>query len=104
MNQSLPSSFTENVANTKPKGKIAPLTQRGAWKALAAQFENIRDVHLRNLFADDPKRGERMLLEAAGIYFDYSKQRVTAQTVQLLLELAKESGLRERINAMFRGD
>jgi len=104
MNQTLQSSLTDSFVDTDPKGEIVPLTQRGAWKALVAHFEKIRDVHLRSLFADDPRRGERMLLEAAGIYFDYSKQRVTAQTVQLLLELAQESGLRERINAMFRGD
>lgn len=104
MNQTLQRRLTDSFEDTEPKGEIAPLTQRGAWKALQAHFVKIRDVHLRSLFADDPKRGERMLLEASGIYFDYSKQRVTAQTVQLLLELAHESGLRERINAMFRGD
>jgi glucose-6-phosphate isomerase len=104
MNQTLQRRLTDSFVNTEPQGEIAPLTQRGAWKALEAHFLHIRDLHLRTLFADDPKRGERMLLEAVGIYFDYSKQRVTAQTVQLLLELAHESGLRDRINAMFRGD
>src|SRR5579863_337100 len=81
-----------------------PLTKRTSWKALQAHYENIRGVHLRKLFADDAKRGERMTAEAAGLFLDYSKNRVTDETLKLLLELAEESGLRSRINAMFRGE
>ena len=81
-----------------------PLTQRPAWKALEEHYQKIRDLHLRSLFAGDPGRGERFALEAAGIYLDYSKNRVTDETLRLLLELARDSGLRERIDAMFRGE
>ena len=84
--------------------QIAPLTDRKAWKALGAHYQNIRDLHLRKLFADDPKRGERMTAEALGLYLDYSKNRITDETLKLLLQLAEESGLRERIDAMFRGE
>ena len=80
------------------------LTQRTTWKALEDHFQKVRDTHLRTLFADDPKRGERFSLEAEGIYLDYSKNRITDETLQLLLALAESSGLRERIDAMFRGD
>jgi glucose-6-phosphate isomerase len=83
---------------------VTPLPQRPAWKALEAHFAKLRGLHLRQLFADDPRRGERLTVEAAGIYLDYSKNRVTAETLQLLLQLAEESGLRARIDAMFRGD
>ena len=83
---------------------IAPLTQRAAWKALEAHYPKIRELHLRKLFADDPKRGERLTAEAVGIYLDYSKNRITDETVRLLLQLAEESGLRSRIDAMFRGE
>jgi glucose-6-phosphate isomerase len=83
---------------------MSSLTARPAWKALRAHHEKIRAVHLRTLFADDPTRGERMAAEARGIYLDYSKNRVTGETVALLCRLAEESGLRERIDAMFRGD
>ena len=82
--------------------RIAPLTQLAAWKALEAHYSKVRELHLRTLFADDPKRGERMTVEAVGIYFDYSKNRITDETVRLLLQLAEESGLRSRIDAMFR--
>ena len=84
--------------------QIAPLTQRQAWKALEAHHKNVREFHLRKLFADDPKRGERMTAEALGLYLDYSKNRITDETLKLLLQLAEESGLRERIDAMFRGE
>ena len=84
--------------------QIAPLTERKAWKALEAHHKNIRDLHLRKLFADDPKRGERMTAEAVGLYLDYSKNRITDETLKLLLQLAEESGLRARIDAMFRGE
>ena len=81
-----------------------PLTQRSSWKALEEHYQKVRDFHLRTLFADDPGRGERFALEAAGIYLDYSKNRITDETLRLLLALAEDSGLRERIEAMFRGD
>jgi glucose-6-phosphate isomerase len=79
-------------------------TRRAAWKALAAHYKTIRHLHLRALFAEDPARGERLTAEAAGLHLDYSKNRVTDETLRLLLQLAGESGLRERIDAMFRGD
>jgi glucose-6-phosphate isomerase len=80
------------------------LTARPVWKALGAHFEKLRGMHLRQLFAEDPKRGERMTAEAAGIFLDYSKNRVTEETIKLLIDLAEECGLRARIEAMFRGD
>ena len=83
---------------------IAPLRQRAAWKALESHYTKIRKLHLRNLFAADPKREERLTAEAVGIYFDYSKNRITEETVKLLLELAEQSGLRSRIDAMFQGE
>jgi glucose-6-phosphate isomerase len=83
---------------------IAPLTTRTAWKALDAHYSKIRHLHLRTLFTDDATRGERMAVEAAGLYLDYSKNRITDDTLTLLLQLAEESGLRARIEAMFRGD
>src|SRR5262249_31374139 len=76
---------------------------RPAWKALAEHHKGIRGLHLRTLFADDAKRGERLAAEGAGIYLDYSKNRVTDETIALLLRLAEASGLRERIDAMFGG-
>lgn len=81
-----------------------PLTQRPAWKALEDHYQKVRTLHLRSLFADDPQRGERFSAEAEGIYLDYSKNRVTAETLQLLLQLAESSGLRQRIDAMFSGE
>jgi glucose-6-phosphate isomerase len=81
-----------------------PITQRPAWKALEAHYQKMRGLHLRKLFADDPTRGERMTVEAAGLYLDYSKNRLTDETVKLLLKLAEEAGLRARIDAMFRGE
>jgi glucose-6-phosphate isomerase len=82
----------------------APLTRRPAWIALQEHHQQIRDVHLRALFADDPARGERLTAEAIGLFLDYSKQRVTDETVRLLLELAEQSGLGARIAAMFAGE
>src|SRR6516164_2923190 len=79
-------------------------TDRGAWNALVAHYQNVRELHLRKLFADDPARGERMTIDAVGLYLDYSKNRVTDETLKLLVQLAHESGLRERIDSMFRGD
>jgi glucose-6-phosphate isomerase len=83
---------------------LPPLKRRGAWKKLQAHFKIIGPRHLRDLFAEDPDRGEQLTLEAAGIYLDYSKNRITRTTLQLLTELAEESGLRERIDAMFAGE
>ena len=83
---------------------IKPLAERQAWNALAAHHQSVRELHLRKLFADDPKRGERMTAEAVGLYLDYSKNRITDETLKLLLQLADESGLRGRIDAMFRGE
>ncbi len=83
---------------------ITPLTKRPAWKALGAHYKRTRELHLRTLFAEDPKRGERMTVEAVGLYLDYSKNRITGETLALLLQLAEESGLHARIDAMFRGE
>ena len=81
-----------------------PLTKRPAWQALEQHYQKMQEVHLRTLFADDPKRGERLTAEAEGIYLDYSKNRITDETLRLLLDLATSAGLRERIDAMFRGE
>jgi len=83
---------------------VPPLRQRPAWAALDAHHTDIAGRHLRDLFAEDPGRGDRMNAEAAGLYLDYSKHRVTDETLRLLVQLAEESGLRERIDAMFRGE
>src|SRR5271156_6340334 len=80
------------------------ITEGSAWKALAAHHEQVHNLHLRQLFADDPTRGEHLAVEAVGLYLDYSKNRVTTETLKLLFDLAKESGLGERREAMFRGD
>jgi glucose-6-phosphate isomerase len=82
----------------------APAGVGEAWQALQAHYERIRGLHLRELFAGDPGRGERMTVDAAGLFLDYSKHRITDETVKLLLHLAEESGLRARIDAMFRGE
>ncbi len=81
-----------------------PLTERKAWKALANHFNKARTLHLRDLFAADPKRGERMTLEAVGLCLDYSKNRITDETLKLLVQLADESDLHARIEAMFKGE
>ena len=80
------------------------LTRRKSWRALAAHHKTLAATHLRELFAADQTRGERLNAEAAGLYLDYSKNRVTDETLRLLLALAEECGLRARIEAMFRGD
>jgi glucose-6-phosphate isomerase len=90
-------------ATTKAQA-ITPLTKRKAWKSLGTHYKKIAKLHLRKLFADDPKRGERLTLEAAGIFLDYSKHRINDQTIKLLLQLADESRLRERMDAMFSGE
>jgi glucose-6-phosphate isomerase len=86
------------------ESKSVPLTERRAWKALGEHYLKIRDVHLRTLFGEDPQRGERFAVEAAGLSLDYSKHRITAETMRLLLALAEETGLRARIDAMFAGE
>jgi len=89
---------------TNMTAAIPVLTARPAWQALDAHHRQVREVHLRQLFADDPTRGERMTAEAVGLYLDYSKNRITDDTLTLLRQLAEESGLRARIDAMFRGE
>jgi len=85
-------------------GGLEPLVQRAAWKALQLHHRQISELQLRGLFADDPGRGERMTAEGAGLFLDYSKNRVTQETIRLLVQLAEESGLRARIAAMFHGE
>jgi glucose-6-phosphate isomerase len=94
---------TRATPNAKPQ-VLEPLTKRKAWKALQTHHDKVRALHLRKLFAEDPKRGERMTAEAVGLFLDYSKNRITDETVKLLIELAEESGLQSRIDAMFRGE
>jgi len=84
--------------------QIVPLTERPAWNALAAHYDSVARLHLRKLFSDDPKRGERMTVEGASLYLDYSKNRITDETLSLLVQLADECELRGRIDALFRGD
>src|SRR5262245_42787010 len=81
-----------------------PLTQRPEWRALEDHVQKMRDVHLRTLFAEDPARGQRLATGAVGLYLDYSKQRVTDETLRLLLRLAEAVGRRARLDAMFRGE
>jgi glucose-6-phosphate isomerase len=97
-------AILDMTPQTQAEQALEPLTKRAAWKKLQAHYKKIGEVHLRSLFADDSGRGERMTLDAAGIFLDYSKNRVTDQTIKILLDLAAESGLRSRIDAMFRGD
>jgi glucose-6-phosphate isomerase len=85
-------------------GSAPLLTRRPEWTALAEHYAKIKDVHLRTLFAEDPRRGERLSAEGAGLYLDYSKHRITDETLRLLLVLAEAVDLRGRIDAMFRGD
>ena len=85
------------------KATIKPLNSRKSWKALASHFEKIKGLHLRKLFAADAQRGERMTVEAVGLFLDYSKNRVQEETLKLLFQLAEESGLRTQIDAMFAG-
>jgi glucose-6-phosphate isomerase len=83
---------------------IPALRRLPAWASLEQHYRTVKDVHLRQLFAEDPKRGDRLAIEAAGVYLDYSKNRITDETLRLLLQLAEAAGLRDRIEAMFRGD
>src|SRR2546423_1600996 len=83
---------------------MPPITETPEWRALEAHFEALREVQLRDLFAEDPDRGERLTVEVDGVYLDYSKNRITDETVRLLVTLAERAGLRARIDAMFRGE
>ena len=96
--------MTTVVEKTTKSPSIRSFTRRDAYKALQAHYKQIRTKHLREFFAEDAGRGERMTAEAIGLFFDYSKNRITDETLQLLLKLAEESGLRQRIDAMFRGE
>src|SRR5438552_2659037 len=90
---------------TTPTTSTVPsLRQRAGYKALEQHFREVKQRHLRELFREDPQRGQRMAVDALGLYFDYSKHRVTDQTIRLLVDLANESGLRQRIDAMFAGE
>ena len=89
---------------SEPASTSINLTSRPQWHALQRHAHDLRQRHLRDLFAIDPKRGENLQAEAAGLYIDYSKQRVTGETLRLLMDLAGACGLNERIEAMFRGD
>src|SRR5437660_11627918 len=80
------------------------LNERREWRALEEHYQQIRHLHLRDLFATDPKRGERLTADAVGLYLDYSKHRITDETMRLLVQLAQECGLAERIEAMFTGE
>ena len=92
------------LQRSQPVGMpVESLTERPAWQALLAHHRQIRNLHLRDFFANDASRGERMVLDAAGLYFDYSKHRVTGETIALLLRLARECDLAQRIDAMFTG-
>ena len=84
--------------------KVTPLNERSAWKALGAHYQQIQKMQLRQMFQDDPARGERFTLEASGVFLDYSKNRITSETIKLLVQLAEQSGLRDRIDAMFKGE
>jgi glucose-6-phosphate isomerase len=94
---------TPAETDTKRQG-VEPLTNRKTWTALQTHYKKVRELHLRNFFAEDPKRGERMTCEAVGLFLDYSKNRITDETLKLLIALAEESGLQSRIDAMFRGE
>src|SRR5450759_4375634 len=96
--------MTSATLTTSSTAQAQRLTERPAWKALEVHYATIRGLHLRQLFAEDPRRGERLTAEATGIYLDYSKNRITDETIRLLVSLAEECGLRERIAAMFRGE
>jgi glucose-6-phosphate isomerase len=92
------------ITTPRPQAGIISLCERPAWKALRQHYDRIQNVHLRQLFAEDPQRVEHFAFEAVGLYFDYSKNRITDETIGLLLQLANQSGLRERIDAMFHGE
>src|ERR1700722_15457387 len=89
---------------SKMPTSVGALRTRPAWASLEKHYQQLKDAHLKQLFAEDRNRGDRFAVEAAGLYLDYSKNRITDETLRLLLQLARESGLRERIDAMFGGD
>jgi glucose-6-phosphate isomerase len=89
---------------SRPEVAVIPLCERPAWKALQKHYAEIQNLHLRQLFADNAQRAEQFAFEAVGLYFDYSKNRITDETIGLLLDLANQSGLRQRIDAMFHGE
>src|SRR6266699_2818928 len=91
------------IVDEKQRAKRPPI-RRLAWDALQLHYKKVSKLHLRQLFAEDPNRGERMAIDAAGLYLDYSKNRITYETLKLLLRLAEEAGLQARIEAMFRGE
>ena len=92
------------MTNPEQPNAKRPAIKLQAWDALDAHYKKASGLHLRQLFADDPGRGERMAVEAVGLYLDFSKNRVTYETLKLLLRLAEQSGLQSRIEAMFRGE
>jgi glucose-6-phosphate isomerase len=97
--------MTTTTPRRRPKiQRRTALPRRQAWKALQAHYKSMQAAHLRSMFADDPQRGSRMSVEAIGLFLDYSKNRITDETIRLLVQLAEESGLREGIEAMFRGE
>tara|TARA_R110002096_G_scaffold67379_1_gene163521 strand:+ start:3186 stop:4880 length:1695 start_codon:yes stop_codon:yes gene_type:complete len=102
--------YKQDNIKTRNKGNVIMttgdqlLSECAAWKSLEAHYEKVKGLHLKTLFADDATRGERLTLDSLGLYLDYSKNRITDETIKLLLDLAEETGLRERIDAMFRGD
>lgn len=100
----MPPAATATMPRKKSAASSTRRTTRTAWKALQQHSKKIEPLHLRDLFAKDPKRGQRFALEAAGLYFDYSKHRITDETIKLLLALANERGVKERRDAMFRGE
>ena len=99
-----PEELTAGSESGAMKAMNKPLTRRKAWKALATHYTKLQKLHLRKLFAEDPKRGERLTAEAAGFFLDYSKNRITDETLKLLFALARESGLGAAKDAMFRGE
>src|SRR6188508_2434337 len=105
MNLGAMKPMTTTTPRRRPKiQRRTTLPRRQAWKALQAHYKSMQATHLRTMFADDPQRGSRMSVEAAGLFLDYSKNRITDDTIRLLVQLAEESGLEERIEAMFRGE
>ena len=96
-------SRTRLFRRDREMAQLLPLAQRTAWHTLQAHYATIKDVHLRELFAQDAGRGERLACEAVGLYLDYSKNRITGETLGLLVNLANECRLRDRIDAMFSG-
>src|SRR5665213_2313726 len=91
------------TTSPQPNRAITSLTERPAWKALREHYAKVRNIHLRQLFAEDSQRGEHFAFEALGLYFDYSKNRITEETMRLLVDLAEQSGLESRRDAMFAG-